>query len=388
MQAQLLDTTESAKGVVLLSHGFQPEYECGFGNGVARNGLRVTMIGSDTTLVDRLDSRIEILNFRGSQDPKRPAWRKALNLLAYWLRYFVFLAMNRGRAVHLIGLFTIPNLWVSLCEAWLTRLVAGAFVLTVHNLMPHDKHSRLNARLSRWIYSAAKYCVVHTRRMRDELVTDYGIPQDRIVVMEHGIDRIVPCDESQRAKLRHLYGIEPQHKLVLFFGQIAPYKGLDTLLQAHDLLADNSEVRFLIAGRCRDPNYRTWLREEINNRTADGRITWVDGYIPDEDVTGMFMAADALVMPYKHIDQSGVVFMAISTGLPVVATDVGSLKDYVPPGGLIVPPESPQELANALCGVTGRKVQPEGGGHDNASRFLWKNTVTAVLPLYGIRAPR
>lgn len=388
MQAQQPEMTKSTNGVVLLSHGFQPEYECGFSNGIARNGLHVTMIGSNTTLVERLDSHIEFLNFRGSQDHRRPKWRKALNLLSYWLKYFAFLARNRNLTIHLTGLFTVPSLWVSLCEAWLTRLVAGTFVLTVHNLMPHDKHSQLNAMLSRWIYRAAKYCVVHTHRMRDELMTDYGIALDRIVVMEHGIDRIIPCDEPQRVKFRRKYGIEPQHKLVLFFGQIAPYKGLDTLLHAHDILAKESGIRFLIAGRCRNPKYNGWLHDEVRNRTAVGRITWVDDYIPDEDVTGLFMAADVLVMPYKHIDQSGVIFMAISTGLPIVATDVGSLKDYAPPGSLIVPPESPQELANALCKIKGRENQARSDVHDNATQFLWKNTVKVVLPLYGIEAPR
>lgn len=373
---------KSTNGVVLLSHGFQPEYECGFGNGVARNGIRVTMIGSDRTLVDRLDSSIEFLNLRGSQLPNRSGWQKAINILAYWLKYFFFLARNRDRTIHLIGLFTIPNLWVSLCEAWLTRLFAGSFVLTVHNLMPHDKHNRLNAMLSRMIYRAAKCCVVHTSRMRDELVTKYGVSQDRTVVMEHGIDRIIPYDEMKRLQFRRRYGIDSFHKLVLFFGQIAPYKGLDTLLQACDLLKGCPEIRFLIAGRCADPGYRSWLAERIEERQADGCIFWIDGYVPDEDVASIFMAADVLVMPYKHIDQSGVVFMALATGLPVVATDVGSLKEYVPPGSLIVQPESPEVLAGALRNVGGRKMGSQGPHDGEAVRFLWENTVKAILQVY------
>ena len=57
--------------VILLSHGFQSEYEAGFANGLARNGVHVILIGSDTTLRDRIESSVKIINLRRSQDPRR-----------------------------------------------------------------------------------------------------------------------------------------------------------------------------------------------------------------------------------------------------------------------------------------------------------------------------
>ena len=130
--------------VTLLSHGFQSEYEIGFANSLARNGVDVLLIGSDNTQTTRAAATLKILNLRGSQDPRRPRLAKAWNVVRYILAYLAYLAAQRGAHVHLIGMFTTGSTALSLLEAWLTRLVAGRYVLTVHNLLPHDRHGRAN----------------------------------------------------------------------------------------------------------------------------------------------------------------------------------------------------------------------------------------------------
>ncbi|MCV4771166.1 hypothetical protein OFC10_34560, partial [Escherichia coli] len=72
--------------VLLVSHGFQPHYELCVANGLAENGLRVTLPGSDRTLVGQLREGVSFVNLRGSQDERRPRWRKAQGLLRYHLR--------------------------------------------------------------------------------------------------------------------------------------------------------------------------------------------------------------------------------------------------------------------------------------------------------------
>ena len=169
-----------------------PEYEAGFANGLARNGWTVTLIGSDMSLPGRLDEGVRLLNLRGSQDPGRPRWRKALNLVGYWLRCYGYVALHRTTPVHIIGKFTMPDLRLALVEARLTRLLARRYVLTVHELLPHDDRSPRAFRLSRAIYRTAAVCVTHTRQMADALATDFGLDRDGIVLVEHGIDRVLP----------------------------------------------------------------------------------------------------------------------------------------------------------------------------------------------------
>ena len=70
----------------------------------------------------------------------------------------------------------------------------------------------------------------------------------------------------------------------------------------------------------------TRARRTTQPLPAAQRAKWSEGFVPTEDVWRYFQGADFLVVPYRHIDQSGVVFMALATGLPIVATDVGSLR--------------------------------------------------------------
>lgn len=265
------------------------------------------------------------------------------------------------------------------------RLVTSKYVLTVHNLLPHDRHTPLNAWLSRLIYRTPAICVVHTLRMKDALVSGFGVDPKKIVVVEHGIDRLLPRTEQSRREMRARLALPPQDRVILFFGGIAPYKGLDILLSAYDLLPDKKTTTLLIAGRCKDPNLEKWLGDEIKMRAAASmHILWLGGYIPDEDVPGLFHGADLLAMPYRHIDQSGVIFMALATGLPIVASDVGTLRDYIPSGfGAVVPPLDPQAFAMALSSWLDKAKDEQNIIPPSfATRLYWSRTLAPMLPIY------
>ena len=96
------------------------------------------------------------------------------------------------------------------------------------------------------------------------------------------------------------------------------------------------------------------------------------------------MAADAIVLPYRHIDQSGVLFLAMKYGLPVVATRVGSLPDYVPEdAGILIERPAKELLAAALRDFPIHRQRFDRARiMQRAKSLLWSNTVKAVLPLY------
>lgn len=369
--------------VILLSHGFQPEYEAGYANGVTRNGVAVTLVGSDTSLLNRLEPSIRFFNLRGSQRPDRTTMEKLINLVRYFAGYALLLYRNRGSPVHVIGQFSTGNLWVSLFESWMTRLLSGGYILTVHNLLPHDRHSSTTARLSYLIYHSAKYLVVHTPRMREELCTKFGIKTEVTIVVEHGIDRLLPDSGGMRVNMRAKLGVQPAERVLLFFGNIAYYKGLDVLLRAFASLSRDTVDRLIIAGRCRDRMLRQQLMRIVATHPRRNDILWREGYVDEEDVAPTFHAADVLVMPYRHIDQSGVIFMALATGLRVVATDVGSLADYVPDGPkAIARPDDPEALASCIKNVIDRPSMNIHNHNNGAAKYLWQRTVLPILPFY------
>ena len=97
-------------------------------------------------------------------------------------------------------------------------------------------------------------------------------------------------------------------------------------------------------------SYWTALRETIRDDVQAGRILLRAEYIPDDETELYFKAADVLVLPYRHIYQSGVLFLGYSFGLPVLAADVGALKDEIVEGktGFVFRPEDPVDLARTI----------------------------------------
>jgi glycosyltransferase involved in cell wall biosynthesis len=141
-------------------------------------------------------------------------------------------------------------------------------------------------------------------------------------------------------------------KTLLFFGNIAPYKGLEYLVDAFIELARKSpEYRLIIAGRPKgSEDYWSLIQRTISSSGVGERIIQRIEYVPDEQTELYFKAADVLVLPYTHIFQSGVLFLGYSFGLPVIATDVGSLKEEIIEGktGFVCPPQDSKALANAI----------------------------------------
>jgi D-inositol-3-phosphate glycosyltransferase len=220
--------------------------------------------------------------------------------------------------------------------------------------------------------------------MRDELQREFGVPLNRIVVMELGIDRIMPPSSGQRHWLRKQYNLDAARPIVLFFGAVARYKGLDLLVQAFEMLLDTAAV-LVIAGQCREEKLRLKLQTQLAPLLTARRAFWFDGFVPEKHVLHYFHGADLLVMPYRHIDQSAVLFMALATGLPVLAADVGSLRDYVPlTSGRVVLPGDPSALAAAIEDMLprARAIDREHVAWQ-AQRFLWVQTVRPLLPVYG-----
>lgn len=312
-----------AKPVILISHGFQQHYETDFTNGLAAHGLDVTLISSDMTPADRIDKRVTLRNLRGSRDPVRGALAKLLNLLSYHLRLLIFVALHPGRTIVIFGQCEPPVL-VGVVENALLKLASSELFLVVHNILPHDRHTSYLEAVHRAVYAIPDRLIVHARATASGLEA-FGVDRRRILFIEHGLNSVEPFAGDAEDARRGL-GLSTEGPWLLMFGKIAPYKGLDLLIES---MAQLAGFNLLIAGFWGDRRYR----EVIERLVADGglapRIHMIDRYIEDDEVGRIFAACDGLVLPYRHIDQSGVLMLAMSLGKPVVATRVGGLSEYI-----------------------------------------------------------
>jgi len=163
----------------------------------------------------------------------------------------------------------------------------------------------------------------------------------------------VPDTQLTPDEAKAQLGIRDGERTILFFGAIAPYKGLDFLVTAFQrIIARDAKHRLIIAGRPKG-GCEKHLEEvqETLSRTIDRTQVIQDiNYIPDQKIELYFKAADVLVLPYREIFQSGILFLAYSFGLPVVAADVGSLRETIIEGrtGFLCRPHDPGDLAKTI----------------------------------------
>ena len=235
-------------------------------------------------------------------------------------------------------------------------------VFTEHNPKLHEGEKFLvwlNQSLSKLILRGiSDKIVVHGNILKD-IVVESGTPSDKVIVIPHGdysyYTRWGSCRSSDA-------------KRVLFFGMISPYKGLRYLIDAEPIISREIEdYKFVIAGSGDFSEYADLIKDptkfEIHNK-----------FIPDQDVARYFENASVVVLPYIDASQSGVVPIAYAFGIPVIASNVGSIPEVVIDNvtGLIVPPKDVQALADAIIKVLKNDHLREEMGN-NAYKMMQEN---------------
>ena len=349
-------TSEGGIAVALLTGGGDRPYVYGLATALVAQGAALDLVGSDELDFPEFRSHpaVNFLNLRGDQSPEAGLLTKVWRVLRYYVRLIGYAATARPKLFHLIWNNKFQHFDRTLLMLYY-RGLGKRVVFTAHNVNAgrrDGRDTRLNRQTLRMQYRLAHHIFVHTEKMKQELMQEFGVAGARVTVIPFGINNAVPNTSLTRDQARQRLGLEPDEKTILFFGNITPYKGLEYLVKAYrQMRARGGEYRLIIAGRpynC-EPYWKAIL-EEVAEDVRSGRVLLRDEFIPDEETEIYFKAADALVLPYRHIYQSGVLFLGHSFGLPVLAADVGSLKDEIVEGktGFVFRPEDPADLARAI----------------------------------------
>ena len=341
--------------VALLTGGGDKHYAFGLATALASKGAFLDVIGSDDLDCPEFHgSRLNFLNLRGNQETEANLLTKVSRILVYYAKLIAYVTTAKPRIFHI--------LWNNKFE-WFDRTLLMLYykalgrkvVLTAHNVnrsRRDSKDSLLNRMTLKIQYRLADYIFVHTEKMKTDLIQEFDVCANRVGVIPYGINNAVPNTQLSPLEARQKLGIPASHKTILFFGNIAPYKGLDYLTSAfQQTFATRDDYLLIIAGWPKNcEGYWTGIRQSINEDVRKGRILLKDEYISDEEAEVYFKAADVLVLPYRYIYQSGVLFLGYSFGLPVLAADVGSLKEDIVEGetGSVFKPDDPVDLAKAI----------------------------------------
>lgn len=280
--------------------------------------------------------------------------KKFYNLIRYYLLQIWFLISQKPRVVHfqwldrkiLVDRLVLPTI---------ARLFGHTVVLTVHNINAAKRDNRdnaLNRFTLRYLYNTAHLLIVHTPQSKTELMKEFPVKESKIAIIKHGMNNRVMQRAISREEARMHFGLKSEEKVVLFFGNIDYYKGLDVLVDSILLLPEEfrQNLKVLIAGNSKHPDYTRPIIEKTKSSELKDCVISRIGYIPDEEVEYYFTAADCIVLPYRNIYQSGVIFMAYTFGLPLLAADVGNFRNDVPEGkaGYLFESENMEDLAKTL----------------------------------------
>jgi glycosyltransferase involved in cell wall biosynthesis len=343
--------------VALLTGGFDRPYAYGLAMALVSKGIGLEVIGSDEVDSPEMHTtpNLTFLSLLRMQELGESPAGKILRILRNYARLIRYAATSRSSVFHILWNHKVQ--WFDRTFLMLYFKGLGKKVtLTAHNVNQarRDSNDSLINRTTLTIqYRLTDHLFVHTKKMKDELVEDFGVSPRAVTVIRHPVNDAFPDTDLTPVEAKRRLGLRNGEKTILFFGRIKPYKGIEHLLVAFQkLVAGDAGYRLIIAGEVQKGNekYRDEIQQSIAREIERGQVIVRMQFIPDEDMEVYLKAADVLALPYNEIFQSGVLFLGYSFGLPVIATDVGSFREEIVEGktGFMCRAADPTDLARAI----------------------------------------
>ncbi len=306
----------------------------------------------------------------------RRAPRSRLRLLAKGIEYLPSVRRLQA-AVREFDPDVLHLQWLGIPQVdvrWLERVARERpVVFTAHEVLPARSATKVD--VWRRVFGTVDRVVAHSEGAVERLVA-LGVDRERIVRIAHPL--FVPAPGRELAP--------PGGATLLFFGLIRRSKGLDVLLRALPAIVERvPEARLVVAGDPIEP-VEPLQRLAAELGVAD-RVDWRLGYLPDAAVADAMEEAAVVCLPYRKIESSGVLAMALGHGRPAVVADVGSLGDVVGEfgAGLVCPPEDPGALAAACVSLlTDHELLDRAARGTEAARqaLTWDASARAHEQLY------
>lgn len=271
-------------------------------------------------------------------------FRKVMRGIEYVFDMISLVKRLRQLKPDIIHFETLP---LPIIDMWFIRRIKR-FAKVVVSV--HDTSHRNESRIQFWGFIKClrlfDHIIVLTSFSKGQVLRKAGISSNKVEIIPHGVFECYKKGVNHQLKVVDA----KEDKIILFFGVIKDYKGLDILIAALSKLPDEllQKSRLLVAGY-------PFINIEPLRRLATelgviDRITWDLRFIPEDEVSSYFDAATVIVFPYREIDQSGAMHIALAFSKPIVATKVGGFPEILQDGvhGYLVEPDDPSGLALSL----------------------------------------
>jgi glycosyltransferase involved in cell wall biosynthesis len=257
-------------------------------------------------------------------------------------------------------------------------------IYTAHNPLPHHKDGLYYKTVFKIIYRLSDYIIVHTAYIKRQIVIGLGIDSQKVFKAEHGLYDVSVTPGINLNSSKEYFQIASQEPVLLFFGKIVHYKGMDVLLKSMLVEENYTKFQILIAGRV-----SAAYQDEFNRLISDypfNNVTILNRYLSDREVEMCFKASALTILPYREASQSGVMLMSFSYGVPVVVPDLGSFPEYVNDGntGLVFRANDWKSLAKVLVEFSERpdQFQKEKILKIARSKYSWDDACEKISRVY------
>jgi len=218
-------------------------------------------------------------------------------------------------------------------------------IIECHNIFPHER-GPFDRLLVRFALSAADHLITHSAKDREDLLA--VVPGRNVTVspLPSLGEFSIPNNNSRSGRT------------ILFFGKVRKYKGLDVLLAALPRVLSSVECTLIVVGEFYDSIRK--YEQLIRRHRIQDHVHIDNRYVSNEEVAAIFQRADVLVLPYLSASQSGVARIALSNGLPIIASRTGGLSETVIDrvNGLLFPPGDCEALATQILRYFGDNLGP------------------------------
>lgn len=340
---------------------FTPPYDRALAAALARAGAEVTLVTSRFAYgpVPRADDyAVDERFYRWAPGAARSRARFAAKLVQHVPDMLRYRRAARGADVVHFQWLTVQPLDVHLLPP------VHPLVLTAHDVLPREPRPGQRA-AQRRVYERVDAVVVHSQHGARRLRA-LGVPAERLHVIPHGA--FTHLSELPEGELPLP---ETERPVVLFFGLLREYKGIDVLLEAWRGI-DDAEL---------------WIvgmpRMKLDPPTLAG-VRFLPRYVSDEELAGLFRRADLVALPYREIDQSGVLFVALAFGKPLLLSDAGGFPEVA--AAQSVPAGDAAALHDALVALLAdperRNAMAQAALKAAATTYSWDAIARQTLALY------
>lgn len=266
------------------------------------------------------------------------------------------------------------------------KLFKLKIVWSVHNVCSHEHGGSF---VEKWV---TKLLLIFSDRVTGFneyicklLAEKYGF--HRTILMRQGLYEDCYPDNVSRSDARKKLSIPENNFVLLMFGALQEYKGVDLLIKAFAAY-ESEHITLIIAGSSKNcPEYGKFLGELARH---DERITLYDRYVLDDEVQYFFRAADYTIYPYRQISNSGTIFLSLTFGIPIIVSDKGGVRevtDIEPETRILIEELTEENILNAIR-------QSRKNGCDRAKmekvqdELRWRNLKAEIMEVFDFSLPK